>query len=425
MTSGARRDRWRASLTTSSTLAAFRLPGYPALWLTGASWSFGSAVAFVAIGWVTLEVSNSPLAVGAVFAARLVPALVLGIPLGNVVDRFDRRTTLIVANLLGTVPLAVIAFLASSGQAGFGALLVTSVAIGSIETLRGTATQSYAFDLATAAGATNAIALGNLGGFLLGIAGSIAGGVVIEAAGSGSAFVLAAAATFAAGAGLAIAGRRVTPVRLVERVHPSMRQSLTLVVRNRAVGLIALVVIVAEVLGFSSAILFPTFARDVLDSDAAGLGVLTAGRYVGAVAGLLLLARVSFDRRGGGALMIATLIIGAGLLGFAISQSFPLSFVLLGVFGAACAGLDAIVQSLLQRTVHDSERGSAMGVWYFAIGFGPVGQLALGAAAGAVGAPLALGVSSALLILFVVGLAATHALRELDRPAELDQPATA
>ena len=52
------------------------------------------------------------------------------------------------------------------------------------------------------------------------------------------------------------------------------------------------------------------------------------------------------------------------------------------------AALDTLGQSLIQRSVEDDERGSAMGVWYFAIGFGPLGHLGLGAAAVAFGAPV-------------------------------------
>jgi MFS family permease len=397
-----------------STLAAFRLPGYAALWLTGAFWAFGSSIGVVAIGWVTLEVSNSTVAVGAVFAARLLPSLLLGIPLGNLVDRLDRRTTLVAVNLVGGLPLVVVAVLADAGRAGFAELLALSLVLGVIEVLRGTATQSYTFDLAGATGATNAIALGNLGGFLLGIAGSVVGGIAVERFGAGGAFLLAAGATFAAGASLVLLGRRVARTPSVPRVAPTLRQSLTLIVRNRPVALIALMVVVAEVLGFSAAILFPTFARDVLQSDAAGLGALTGARYVGGVAALLFLARFTLDGRGGRALLIATLGIGVGLVGFALSRSFPLSLLLIAVVGAACAGLDAIVQSLLQRTVHDSERGSAMGVWYFAVGFGPVGQLGLGAAAAAVGAPIALAASGGTLALIVVGLARVRAMRQLD-----------
>ena len=59
----------------------------------------------------------------------------------------------------------------------------------------------------------------------------------------------------------------------------------------------------------------------------------------------------------------------------------------------------------MQRNADEHERGAAMGLWVFSIGFGPVGHLTLGAAASAVGAPLTQAVSGLLLAL-VAGLMA-------------------
>ena len=105
--------------------------------------------------------------------------------------------------------------------------------------------------------------------------------------------------------------------------------------------------------------------------------------------------------------------MGIGLVAFALSTSFALSFVLLVVVGAAMASSDTLGQSLLQRNVDDTERGSAMGIWFFAIGFGPVGLVALGAAANAIGAPAALAASGALLVVFALGLSRVRAIHEL------------
>jgi hypothetical protein len=44
---------------------------------------FGRSVTQVALGWITLAASDSILAVGATFAVRVLPALLLGIPLGE------------------------------------------------------------------------------------------------------------------------------------------------------------------------------------------------------------------------------------------------------------------------------------------------------------------------------------------------------
>ena len=413
MASGGLRARSRAALAAGPTLAAFRVPGYPALWLSGAASAFGLAVGLVAIGWLALVVSDSALAVGATFAARFVPSLVLGIPLGGLVDRFDRRRTLVVVYFVGAAPVVGAAALSATGQLGLAALLVLSLVLGVFDTIRGTASQSYAFDLVGPEGATNAIALVNLGSFMLGFVGSISGGLAIDRFGAGTAFLLAAGTSVTAGVILALGGRQARRARDEPRETPTFRRSITLISRNRLVALIALVVIVGEVLGFSSLTVYPTFARDVLHSDATGLGALAGARSVGAIVGMLLLARLGLGGRGGRLLLSAAFGLGLGLVGFALSSSFALSLALLLAVGAAAAALDTLGQSLIQRSVDDNERGSAMGVWYFAIGFGPLGHLGLGAAAAAIGAPTALAISGGLLAIIAVALSGVRSLRRL------------
>jgi MFS family permease len=395
-------------------LAAFRAPGYPALWLSGAAAGFGRSATLVAIGWIALVATDSVLVVGATFAIRLIPSLLFGIPLGGLVDRHDRRATLILANLAAVIPLLVAAGLAGFGTLGVTGLLVLSLALGMIDTTTGAATQTYSVDLVGTSRATNAIALGNLGVFLAGAIGSIAAGIAIERIGLASPFILSAAMVVVAVACLVAGGAHARRERPPPHLVPSLSRSMTLILRNRRAALIALVVVTCEVLGFSSLTVFPTFARDVLGSDAAGLGALATARQIGAIAGLLFLARAGLaGGRGGRLVLLATFTMGVGLTVFALSTSFALSFLLLVVVGAAMAGSDTLGQSLLQRNVDDAERGSAVGIWFFAIGFGPVGLVALGAAANAVGAPAALATSGILLTVFAIGLSRVRAIHEL------------
>lgn len=400
-------------LGIGTTLAAFGIPGYGVLWFAGVAAGFGWSISTVAIGWVTLEISDSPFAVGITFAARLLPALLLGIPLGGLVDRFDRRATLIATNALGAAALLTVGLLASGPGVDLAALVALSVGLGLFDTTRGTAYQAYVFDLAGPERATNAIALGNLGGQLAATIGSLLGGVVLDRFGVEPTFAMAAAMALTAALALALTGRQVAPRAGGTRLSPSFRDSMTLIVRNRTVALIALVVIVNEVLGFASITLFPTFARDILHSDATGLGVLSSSRSAGGMLGLLLLARLGAAGRGGRLFLLASLTSGVGLALFALSGVFIVSVLLVIIVGMAWAACDTLGQSLIQGSVSDHERGTAMGIWFFGIGFGPFGHLALGAAASVVGAPIALLVDGAVLAAIAVGLAGVRALRRL------------
>jgi len=407
------RDRTRAFLTTGNTLAAFRIPGYWALWVSSAAGAIGWSVGFVAMGWLTLIVSDSPFAVGLAFAARVSPALVLGIPLGAVVDRFDRRLTLVVVHILTFALMVFIAGLAITGHLGLPEILTTSVALGALDTIRGTANQSYAVDLAGPAGAANAIALGNLGGALIGAGGSVLGGVILETSGAGATFVLAALPFAVATAMLLLSRRRRHGERTTPRLVPSFRSSVTLIKRNPVVTLIAFVVIMGEMLGWSTTSLYPTFARDVLHIDAAGLGAMSAARSLGSVVGLLTLATFGLGGRGGKLLLLSGIAFGLGLAGFALSTVFVLSLALLFVVGAASSGFDTVGQALLQQNVEDHERGASAGIWFFGTGFGPFGSLGLGAIATVFGGPVAMFASGAVLAAFALGLTSVRRLRNL------------
>jgi hypothetical protein len=54
-----------------------------------------------------------------------------------------------------------------------------------------------------------------------------------------------------------------------------------------------------------------------------------------------------------------------------------------------------------------------MGIWFFAIGFGPFGHVGIGAAASVIGAPLALAISGTILALCGLALMAIKQLRSL------------
>jgi hypothetical protein len=139
---------------------------------------------------------------------------------------------------------------------------------------------------------------------------------------------------------------------------------------------------------------------------------MTAARSIGGIGGAIALASGARSRDGA-LLLLTTGVFGLSLVVFAASSVLVLSIGILIIVGGAMAALDTLGQTLVQRHVEDHERGAAMGIWYFAIGFGPFGHLGLGAAAVILGAPLALAVSGGLLAASAVVLTLTARTRHL------------
>src|SRR5439155_26552581 len=85
-------------------LSTFRSGQYGRLWLAGATAAGAESMERTATAWLALQVGG-PFAIGLVFAARLLPYLLLGLAAGTVADRVDRtRQLLAVAG--GTMLLA-------------------------------------------------------------------------------------------------------------------------------------------------------------------------------------------------------------------------------------------------------------------------------------------------------------------------------
>jgi hypothetical protein len=171
--------------------------------------------------------------------------------------------------------------------------------------------------------------------------------------------------------------------------------------------MLSLAILLAEIFGFASQTLLPTFARDVFMVGASGLGLMTAVRSGGGALGLLILSRLGAEGRAGLVFLVGAAAFGLALFLFAASPIYALALVLLGISGMCASIMDTLGQTLIQRNADEHERGTAMGVWVFSVGFGPVGHLTLGAAATAYGAPLAQAVSG-LSLMVVAAVMSLH-----------------
>jgi predicted MFS family arabinose efflux permease len=408
--------------------APFRIPGFAGLWVSASTGSFSRIVSQLALSWVTLEVTGSPFLVGVVAAARMAPQLVLGIPSGALADWLDRRLLILAANAATICLLLALIGLASSDMLTTPLLIGVSLLYGAMDTVRMSATQSYAYELVRSARATSGMALTNLGTQLLGTLGGLAGGYVLDQFGTAATFGLTALAMLAATAALLLGGQpRSGPAapgsaaadppaeqpgsagaRPARRPGIDLGRSLTLLARNRVLAVLALAIILAEIFGFASQTLLPTFARDVFVVGASGLGLMMAARSGGGTLGLLILSRLGAEGRAGLVFLAGAGAFGLSLFLFAVSPVYALALILLATTGMCASIMDTLGQTLIQRNADERERGTAMGVWVFSVGFGPVGHLALGAAATQYGAPLAQAVSG-LCLMVVAAVMALHA----------------
>ena len=366
--------------------------------------------------------------VGVIAAVRMAPQLVIGIPSGALADWLDRRLLIAVSNGLNAILLLAMAYLATIDMLGSIALIVVSVLSGALDTVRMSATQSHGYALVRSGRANSGMALTSLGTQLFSMLGGLAGGYALDAFGTAIALGLIVLAALIAtlspylplkqapptsdggvtGAGTATGEGSGAQTR---RPGVDFGRAMTLVARNRMLTVLSLAIVLAEIFGFASQTLLPTFARDVFFVGAAGLGTMTAVRSGGGTLGLLVLSMFGAEGRSGLVFVVAAGAFGLALFLFALSPVYALALFLLGLSGLCASIMDTLGQTLIQRNADERERGAAMGLWVFSIGFGPVGHLALGAAASVTNAPLTQAVSGVLLIVTAAVMSLSRALR--------------
>jgi len=133
-----------------------------------------------------------------------------------------------------------------------------------------------------------------------------------------------------------------------------------------------------EIIGFSHQTLLPVLARDTLHIGAAGLGVITAFRFVGGVIGALWLSTVRQLSSQGIRLLIVLALFGVGQI--CLSQVTHLWWAVVGIIGIniMASATDILHQSLLQMHVPNTQRGRAIGSWIVGTGVAPLGHLQIG-----------------------------------------------
>jgi len=330
----------------------------------------------------------------------------------------DRRSLLITTNVVAAALAVIVAALMTATVLPVWGLALVALAFGTLDAAKIASAQSYTYDLVGPLLATSGIAVAAIGAQLLSAVGSAAAGPVMDVYGPSVAFLLAAAALgigallLAFGApSTASTGGPDAPAR--ERVPLTVGASLGLVRRNHLLALLALAVIVTEIFGFSYMVLLPVFADQVFGADAAGYGAMGAVARLGGATALVVVAIYGIRLTRGSVMLAASATFGGALIVLAIAPSLAVALLPIFVVGGAAAVSDSLSQSLMQHSTPDGERGAAMGVWTFAVGFGPFGHLAVGIAAGHIGAPATQLVAGGVLLLLAVGLSFNRALRTL------------
>lgn len=397
-------------------LAALRHRGFRLLWVATLVSSTGRWADMVVFGWLTLELTESPLMVGIVAGCKMA-GYVAAPFMGVIADRVDRRLLLIIAAVVNLLVAAVMLVLFASGWLALWHVITLALVSSLTWALDNPTRNAFVPDLVGKDDLTNAIALNSVALEITVVVGPALGGLLIPTLGMAGAY---AAITVIFLVDVAVLLVMDSVKHSVPHVKESAMKSLIGGMQyawgNRTVLVLLVIACILNLLAAPYRYAFmPLFARYVLDSGPTGFGMLTAMAGVGAlVAGLWVVSLGNFGRKGRW-LVWSAFAWPLSLLLFAGSTSYNLSMTLVFAAGLTQAIAWTMIATLILGHTAQNMRGRVMGLRTGVVASLPLGNLLAGAVAERLGAPMAQGAYAvaAMLIMLAIVLAAPS-LRRLE-----------
>ena len=347
--------------------------------------------------------------------AAFLPAVILGLVVGHVADRVDRRLVIAAAHLAAALSSAGLYWMAARGIAEVWPVYALIVLTGTARAFTHPTSQALLPSLVERRRLATAVAWSSS---------MVHGASVVGPALGGLLYAFGPKVVFAM-AGLCFAGAFVSILTIrfrAPQLTPEKASWTTLVagiayIRSNQVVLGAISLDLFAVLLGGATALLPIFAQDVLGVGPTGFGLLRSMPSLGAVSMAVMLAHWPLRRHVGRRMIRAVLVFGLAVIAFGLSRSLPLSLVCLFVLGAADMISVVVRQTLIQIETPDAMRGRVSAVSSVFIGasneLGEFESGVLAALVGAVGAVVAGGFGTVGIALLSMRL--FPALRDRDR----------
>ncbi len=350
-------------------------PGKPALgrdfgklWTATAFSNLADGIGRVAVPLIATTLTRDPLAIAALGALAFLPWLVFALPAGMLVDRFDRRWIMAIANGLRGAAALWLALLTVTDSLSLWALLVATLVFGFGETL---------FENAVNAVVPSVVArpaLDRANGFMqaaqITIDSFIAtpiGGVLFAVALALPLWVGSAAYAIPIALAVLLPLSAARPLRdpaipASEKEDTSAREAIAYLWNHRFLrSMLVFTAIVGCAFTFAQA---PTilYFLDELDVPEAAIGVVTAGIGLGALGGSLV-APMLVQRFGRGAVMlVANFVAAAGLVGLWLAPELITGLVSYAVLAFAVSTWNVPWGALRQAIVPNRLFGRVLGI---------------------------------------------------------------
>ena len=357
------------------------------------------AIEPLALGWLVLDITNSPLWVGISAGVAGVGMTLFSPVAGVLADRYNRKHLLILSLLVQSLAAIILGILLLMDFLQLYHALLFSFVSGLTGSVKFSCKMALTLDLAGRNNLLIGIAANFFSMTIMGVVAPLAGGLILAELGMGQAFLLV-------GALLLVSLMVVSLLKGIE--SPQYRgashvddflEGVRYMFRSPSVRLLILAVMVSETFGWAVESMLPVIARDELGLGPEGFSYLMSAGALGAAVTTVTISVVPNIENKGKMILLGIIGFGIGLIVFAFSKLLILSlFCLAFTFGCGVA-YESGLSTLIQEVIPDRMRGRVLSFQTFCWGFSGMAGFHAGPIAALLGAPIAVAVGGGVVAL--------------------------
>lgn len=402
-----------ASATTVSdglqvkTFAAMQHPNFRTYFAGQIVSLSGTWMQTVAQGWLIFHLTRNEFMLGLVACIAGLPALLLSPVAGVFIDRFPRRNTLLISNLLLMSVAFIMALLTFNDTIAIWHVLVLAVLTGIGNAIDAPSRQSIIADLVGQRDLNSGIVMNATMFNTSRVIGPALAGIILTQYGPAWCFLLNGISFLVViGTLLALRIEHVSPRSTGFAPLARLKEGWQFASQHHIIAPLLLLAVISSALTTNISSILPAFADTVLHAPKDGFAILSTSTGIGAATAALLALVVSkYVRRG---TIVGVMIVFTTLTTTlaANATTVPVAAVFFLGYGFGIILLFVTVNTLIQSHVPDAFRGRVMSLYTLTFfGVGPFGALVLGLLASLIGTPPAIMIytlSGGLLSLLVV-----------------------
>jgi MFS family permease len=366
--------------------------------------------------YVAYQITGSSLDLGLIGFATTLPMLFLALPAGVLVERWNKRITVIIMQAIMMIQAFILAALTFSGHLQIWHITILAFVLGSASSFEITARQAMLIELAGREALPNAIAVQTTA-FNLGrvIGPTVAAALLTLSNGAGKVFLSNAISYIFVIVGLFFVRTRYQVQREAvgtRSLRAEFGEGQRYIRQNSLVSQIIIMMAVVGFFGFPLLQQIPAIAQDMLaqvadtaQSVAERNSALYTFQGIGALVAAFSVAFFTSFKKKGIWLAFGQYVFVLAVIGLSFMRTTTPAYILLVLIGWGTVTQLAIMNVLIQVQVPNGLRGRVFSTYLWAIqGVAPFGSLLIGWWAQIWGIPRTLLVCGVLILLILSGI---------------------